>query len=77
MVDFGKIKKQIGNNIRKYRKQAGLTQVELSIQADLTDARITQIERGLGAPSMLKLFMIAEALKIPASKLLEQTIKPP
>ncbi len=43
MVDFGKIKKQIGNNIRKYRKQAGLTQVELSIQADLTDARITQI----------------------------------
>lgn len=71
MVDFGKIKKQIGNNIRKYRKQAGLTQVELSIQADLTDARITQIERGLGAPSMLKLVMIAEALKIPASKLLE------
>ena len=55
MVDFGKIKKQIGNNIRKYRKQAGLTQVELSIQADLTDARITQIERGLGAPSMLKI----------------------
>jgi len=71
MVDFVKIKKQIGNNIRKYRKQAGLTQVELSIQADLTDARITQIERGLCAPSMLKLFMIAEALKIPASKLLE------
>ena len=71
MVDFGKIKKQIGNNIRKYRKQAGLTQVELSIQADLTDARITQMETGLGAPSMLKLLMIAEVLKIPASKLLE------
>lgn len=70
-VDFDKIKKKIGNNIRKYRKQAGLTQIELSIQADLTDARITQIERGLGAPSMLKLFMIAEALKVPASKLLE------
>lgn len=69
--DFDEIKKLIGNNVRKYRKQAKLTQIELGIQADLTRERITQIERGLGAPSMLKLFMIAEALKIPASKLLE------
>lgn len=70
-VDFNEIKKHIGSNIKKYRKLAGLTQTELSIQADLTDARITQLERGLGAPSMLKLYMIAEALKIPPSKLLE------
>lgn len=70
-TDFVEIKKFIGSNIRKYRKQAGLTQTELGIQADLTRERIIQIERGLGAPSMLKLFMIAEALKIPASKLLE------
>ena len=70
-VDFNEIKKLIGKNIKKYRKQAGLTQTELGIQEDLTDARITQLERGLGAPSMLKLFMIAQALKIPASKLLE------
>ena len=70
-VDFNEIKKLIGKNIKKYRKQAGLTQTELGIQADLTDARITQLERGLGAPSMLKLFKIAQALKIPASKLLE------
>ncbi len=69
--DFDEIKKLIGNNVRKYRKQAKLTQIELGIQADLTRERITQIERRLGAPSMLKLFMIAEALKIPASKLLE------
>lgn len=69
--DFDEIKKLIGNNVRKYRKQAKLTQIELGIQADLTRERITQIERGLGAPSMLKLFMITEALKIPASKLLE------
>jgi len=71
VTDFDKIKKQIGQNIKKYRKLAGLTQTELGIQADLTDARITQLERGLGAPSMLKLYMIAEALKIPPSKLLE------
>lgn len=70
-IDFDKIKKQIGNNIKKYRKQAGLTQTQLGIQADLTDYRITQLERGMGAPSMEKLFMIAEALKVPAAKLLE------
>lgn len=70
-VNFNEIKKHIGSNIQKYRKLAGLTQMELAIQADLTDARITQLERGLGAPSMLKLYMIAETLKIPPSKLLE------
>ena len=70
-IDFDKIKKQIGNNIKKYRKQAGLTQTQLGIQADLSRARITQIEKALGAPSMLKLFMIADALKVPAAKLLE------
>ncbi len=59
MVDFGKIKNKSEIILENTEKQAGLTQVELSIQADLTDARITQIERGLGAPSMLKLFMIA------------------
>lgn len=70
-TDFVKIKKLIGGNIKKYRKLAGLTQTQLGIQADLTRERIIQLEKGLGAPSMLKLFMIAEALKIPASKLLE------
>ncbi len=70
-IDFDKIKKQIGNNIKKYRKQAGLTQTQLGIQADLSRERIIQIEKALGAPSMLKLFMIADALKVPAAKLLE------
>ena len=70
-IDFDKIKKQIGNNIKEYRKQAGLTQTQLGIQADLSRERIIQIEKALGAPSMLKLFMIADALKVPAAKLLE------
>lgn len=70
-MDFSEIKKHIGDNIKKYRKKAGLTQTELGIQADLTRERIIQLERGLGAPSMLKLYMIADALKIPPSKLLE------
>ncbi len=70
-TNFNEIKKLIGNNIKKYRKQAGLTQTELGIQADLSRERIIQIEKALGAPSMEKLFMIAEALKVPAAKLLE------
>ncbi len=70
-TNFIEIKKLIGNNIKKYRKQAGLTQTQLGIQADLSRERIIQIEKALGAPSMLKLFMIADALKVPAAKLLE------
>ena len=70
-TNFIEIKKLIGNNIKKYRKQVGLTQTQLGIQADLSRERIIQIEKALGAPSMLKLFMIADALKVPAAKLLE------
>ena len=70
-TNFIEIKKLIGNNIKKYRKQAGLTQTQLGIQADLSRERIIQIDKALGAPSMLKLFMIADALKVPAAKLLE------
>ena len=70
-TNFIEIKKLIGNNIKKYRKQAGLTETQLGIQADLSRERIIQIEKALGAPSMLKLFMIADALKVPAAKLLE------
>ena len=70
-TNFIEIKKLIGNNIKKYRKQAGLTQTQLGIQADLSRELVIQIEKALGAPSMLKLFMIADALKVPAAKLLE------
>ena len=57
--------------LKNIESLANLTQNELGIQADLTRERIIQLERGLGAPSMLKLYMIAEALKIHPSKLLE------
>jgi len=70
-VDFTKIKKHIGANIKKYRKLAGLTQTQLGIQSNISRERVAQLERGLGAPGMVTLFTIASALKVPASKLVE------
>ena len=48
--DLNLLKKIIGQNVKKYRKQAGYTQKDLGIQADLNELYISQIERGVGIP---------------------------
>ena len=64
--------RQIGLKIAFYRKLRGLTQEELAELAGLTPAYIGHLE----APNIIKalsldaLFDIAEALQVPAHKLL-------
>ncbi|MFI3301294.1 MAG: helix-turn-helix transcriptional regulator [Candidatus Gastranaerophilales bacterium] len=52
------------NNIRKYRKQARITQLKLSILISVSKDYITSIERGRCVPSIKKLIEISEALNI-------------
>lgn len=59
-LDF--LKKIIGKNIKRYRKAFGYTQKDLGIQADLNELYISQIERGVGIPSINALFKIANVL---------------
>lgn len=58
-------------NIKKYREKAGLTQEQLSEAADISADYLSEIERGKKTPSMKRFFKIANALKIPAYKLLK------
>lgn len=57
-----KLEEQIGNKIKNLRNQNGLTQQELADRLDLTKGFISQMERGLTAPSVATLADIIECL---------------
>lgn len=54
----------VGAQIRKFRKEAGLTQHQLSEKADLPQSHVSVLERGKHSPSHKTLSKIAEALGI-------------
>lgn len=56
------IEEQIGIKIRNLRNRNGLTQEELADRTELTKGFISQLERGLTAPSVSTLLDIVECL---------------
>jgi transcriptional regulator with XRE-family HTH domain len=57
--------KILGDTIRQYRKQAGLSQEKLAEKADLHPVYIGKIERGEQWVSLHALLRIAKAVKTP------------
>ena len=68
---MAQINKEIGRRIRKYRMKKNFSQEDLALEADLHRAYIGQIERGEKNIGVQNLELIAKALKIKISKLLE------
>jgi len=60
----------LGDFIRSQRRLAELSQRELARLADLSDAYLSQLERGLHEPSVRVVNGLAGALNIPPDKLL-------
>ena len=54
--NFDNIKEKIQKNIKSYRQQKGLTQVQLSINSGATEDYIYRIEKGKRTPSIERLF---------------------
>ena len=71
---FSKIKTEIdlGVKLRRCRKNAKLTMQFVADNAGLSVGFISQVERGLAAPSLSSLRSIAGVLGIPISQFLEQ-----
>jgi transcriptional regulator with XRE-family HTH domain len=59
-----------GRNVRRFRKQKGLTQEDLAFEAEIDLTYMGGIERGKRNPSLLVMARIAEALSVPLPKLL-------
>ena len=59
---MGKNHKKLLNNLENLRKSAGLTQQELSDQADVSRKSINAIENGIYVPSTVLALRIAKIL---------------
>ena len=61
----GKVKSTIAKNIKKYRKEKGLSQDKLSRLADVSHATIIKIESGeIQSPTINTVQKIAKALGV-------------
>jgi len=61
------IRMSFGELLRKARKSKNLTQEELADKAGLHFTYIGQIERGRRNPSLINIYKIMKALRIPIS----------
>jgi transcriptional regulator with XRE-family HTH domain len=64
---IGKVRKDLGANVRVFRKKAGLSQERLAEKADLHPVYISQVERGQKAVSVEALWKLSRALHVSMS----------
>jgi transcriptional regulator with XRE-family HTH domain len=57
----------MGEELRKARQRAGLTQEQLSFRSGLSRPHISQLERNLKSPTVDTLFLICDALDVKAA----------
>ena len=63
--------KFIQENIKRIRLERHLTQEQLSELCSISQDYLSEIERGKKTPSLKRLIVIAENLKVPLSKLVD------
>lgn len=66
---------RLGQNIKRFRKMANLTQEQLADLSGYTDSHIGQIENAYGVPSYDALTAIADALGVTMDQLSYGSIK--
>lgn len=70
------IKKIFGENVKKYRKALGLTQIEFAEKLEVDQKHISFIENGNSFPSAGLIGKIAETLDVEPKNLFEIQEKP-
>jgi len=60
---------KVGQNIRYWRKKAGMTQRQLAAEVNMLNRQISYIETGRGCTTMFRLVKIARALNVTVSAL--------
>jgi transcriptional regulator with XRE-family HTH domain len=63
---------ELGKNIRRLRRDAGLVQAQLAQMSGVSRASITNVEAGSQAPPPFRLARIAEALKVRVAELMPE-----
>lgn len=60
-----------GKVIRELRAEAGLSQEQLGFEADIRRTFVSTLELGQQQPTLMTIFKLSKALKMPASKIIE------
>lgn len=63
-MQFDEFMRALGASIQEHRKAAGLTQEQLAEQLESSPEWVSQVERGVGKPSIGMLVRIAEGLGV-------------
>ena len=63
--------KDLGSNIKKYRLQKGLTQLNLAMGLELSQEYICRVEKGQKYMSLKKVFELADILGVSVKKLFD------
>jgi transcriptional regulator with XRE-family HTH domain len=66
------VRKRVGLNLRRFRKELGVSQEAFADLCGLHRTYISGVERGVRNPTVLVLEIIAQALKVPSARLLEE-----
>lgn len=59
-----KLKRAFGTAVREARKKQGLSQLEVASTSGIDRAYVSELERGLGNPSVETMFRLAKAMKV-------------
>jgi transcriptional regulator with XRE-family HTH domain len=76
-VTMPALKQALSTNIKRLRKEQGISQEKLALKADLDRSYMSQIERNLANPSIEALLRISNALDVAPSELLQLGKKKP
>ncbi len=69
------LQESFGTVLRQLRVEKGLSQEALALESGLDRTFVSMLERGLRQPTLSSLFALAEALRIPASRIVRLTEK--
>lgn len=66
----GTPEKVFGRQVSRLRGRLGISQEELGFRAGVHRTYISQVERGIKSPTLGVIFKLAQALDLPAAKLI-------
>ena len=70
-VTLPALKLALSTNIKRLRKEQGISQEKLALKADIDRSYMSEVERCLANPSVEALLKIGNALDVPPSELLQ------
>lgn len=66
------VRRAFGRVLRRLRENQGWTQDELAERTDSSQNYVSNLERGLKGPSLIRVFELSQALQIPAEELVAE-----